>query len=224
MIISVNAWYPNERAIHRQPATSTAHLPRLRGGRLATLGHGRWSRFARMPLPGAASGIRAGLLLAWLRAFGEFGAAVGDAYTAQRSLDRATELLHRSNPEEEPAFIYWFNRTEVEGNAGTVGLQLGRFTDAEEHLRSAVALVGPDFSRTRALFTCDLAKARLGIGAVEHACATASDAAVTIRRLNSKRDQNRLAEFRQALTPYANTKAAREFDDKHGDLIAAVTV
>jgi ABC-type sulfate/molybdate transport systems ATPase subunit/ABC-type sulfate transport system permease component len=46
----------------------------------ATLGHGRWSRFARVALPGAASGIRAGLLLAWLRAFGEFGATVVLAY------------------------------------------------------------------------------------------------------------------------------------------------
>ncbi|GAA2250755.1 MULTISPECIES: ABC transporter ATP-binding protein/permease [Kitasatospora] len=46
----------------------------------ATLGHGRLSRFARVALPGAAAGIRAGLLLAWLRAFGEFGATVVLAY------------------------------------------------------------------------------------------------------------------------------------------------
>lgn len=46
----------------------------------ATLGHGRLSRFARVALPGAAPGIRAGLLLAWLRAFGEFGATVVLAY------------------------------------------------------------------------------------------------------------------------------------------------
>lgn len=46
----------------------------------ATLGHGRWSRFARVALPGAAGGIRAGLLLAWLRGFGEFGATVVLAY------------------------------------------------------------------------------------------------------------------------------------------------
>lgn len=46
----------------------------------ATLGHGRWSRFVRVALPGAAPGIRAGLLLAWLRAFGEFGATIVLAY------------------------------------------------------------------------------------------------------------------------------------------------
>lgn len=46
----------------------------------ATLGHGGWSRFYRVSLPVAGPGIRAGLLLAWLRAFGEFGATVILAY------------------------------------------------------------------------------------------------------------------------------------------------
>jgi ABC-type sulfate/molybdate transport systems ATPase subunit/ABC-type sulfate transport system permease component len=46
----------------------------------ATLGHGPWSRFVRVALPVAADGIRAGMLLAWLRAFGEFGATIILAY------------------------------------------------------------------------------------------------------------------------------------------------
>ncbi|MEO6857195.1 MAG: ATP-binding cassette domain-containing protein [Solirubrobacteraceae bacterium] len=46
----------------------------------ATLGHGGWSRFFRVSLPVAAPGIRAGLLLSWLRAFGEFGATIILAY------------------------------------------------------------------------------------------------------------------------------------------------
>ncbi|HEX3815863.1 MAG TPA: ATP-binding cassette domain-containing protein [Mycobacteriales bacterium] len=46
----------------------------------ATLGHRRWARFLRVAVPAAAPGIAAGLLLAWLRAFGEFGATVILAY------------------------------------------------------------------------------------------------------------------------------------------------
>lgn len=46
----------------------------------ATLGHRPWARFARVSLPLAAPGIRAGLLLSWLRAFGEFGATIILAY------------------------------------------------------------------------------------------------------------------------------------------------
>ncbi|MHB1774753.1 MAG: ATP-binding cassette domain-containing protein [Acidimicrobiales bacterium] len=46
----------------------------------ATLGHGEVGRFARVALPAATEGIRAGMLLAWLRAFGEYGATVILAY------------------------------------------------------------------------------------------------------------------------------------------------
>ncbi|MHB1924966.1 MAG: ABC transporter ATP-binding protein/permease [Acidimicrobiales bacterium] len=46
----------------------------------ATLGHHPLSRFWRVALPLAAPGIRAGLLLTWLRAFGEYGATVVLAY------------------------------------------------------------------------------------------------------------------------------------------------
>jgi molybdate transport system permease protein len=46
----------------------------------ATLGLGRLARFARVAVRGALPGIGAGLLLAWLRSFGEFGATVIIAY------------------------------------------------------------------------------------------------------------------------------------------------
>ncbi|HET7173518.1 MAG TPA: ATP-binding cassette domain-containing protein [Nocardioidaceae bacterium] len=42
----------------------------------AALGHHGLSRFLRVALPVAAPGIRAGLLLTWLRALGEYGATV----------------------------------------------------------------------------------------------------------------------------------------------------
>jgi ABC-type sulfate transport system permease component len=46
----------------------------------ATLGHHRWSLFWRVSLPLARGGVIAGLILAWMRALGEFGATVVLAY------------------------------------------------------------------------------------------------------------------------------------------------
>jgi ABC-type sulfate/molybdate transport systems ATPase subunit/ABC-type sulfate transport system permease component len=46
----------------------------------AALGHGRLARFRLVAIPAALPGIGAGLLLAWLRSFGEFGATVILAY------------------------------------------------------------------------------------------------------------------------------------------------
>ena len=61
------------------------------------------------------------------------------------------------------------------------------------------------------------------MGAIDQACATASEAAALVRRLDSRRIQTRLAEFRNELTPFPSAPAVRDFDDKHGDLIAAVS-
>jgi molybdate transport system permease protein len=45
-----------------------------------TLGHGPLARFLQVSVPNAATGIGAGMLLTWLRAFGEYGATVLLAY------------------------------------------------------------------------------------------------------------------------------------------------
>ena len=50
------------------------------GNVAAALGHGRVGRFLRVEVPAAAAGIRAGMLLTWLRAFGEYGATIVQAY------------------------------------------------------------------------------------------------------------------------------------------------
>lgn len=49
-------------------------------GVAATLGYRPWARWLRFLLPPAWPGLRAGLLLAWVRAFGEFGATAVVAY------------------------------------------------------------------------------------------------------------------------------------------------
>ena len=46
----------------------------------ATLGHGPLARFLRVDVPAAADGLRTGMTLMWLRAFGEYGTTVVLAY------------------------------------------------------------------------------------------------------------------------------------------------
>jgi len=46
----------------------------------ATLGHGPLARFLRVDVPAAAEGLRTGMILMWLRAFGEYGTVVVLAY------------------------------------------------------------------------------------------------------------------------------------------------
>ena len=46
----------------------------------ATLGHGPLARFLRVDVPAASDGLRTGMILMWLRAFGEYGTTVVLAY------------------------------------------------------------------------------------------------------------------------------------------------
>jgi len=148
------------------------------------------------------------------------GAAyAGDATACLRAQARAFDLLSRSVSENEPPWIYWFTEADAQGLAGWSLLALGRSADAEPHLRRAIALLDPGFARDRAGMLCDLATARLGTGAVERACATASEAATIIRRLDSPRQSHLLADFRRTAEPYASSAAIREFDAKYRDLI-----
>lgn len=149
-------------------------------------------------------------------------ARVGEEKAWRRSQQRAESLLARSVRSDEPAWVYWFTEAELEGVAGTALLEFGKPEEAEPHLRRAVALIDPAFARDCAMWMSDLAAARVGAGSVEHACATASEAATLMRRLESPRDQRRLARFRIAAAPYEKSSAVREFDAKYHDLIASV--
>jgi hypothetical protein len=146
-------------------------------------------------------------------------AALGEATTWQRYQDRAFDLLARSVPENEPSWIYWFTVSDAYGIAGEALLALGRPVQAEAPLRRAVALIGPALSRDRAFWLCKLATARAGSGSVDQGCATASEAASALRKLESPRAQQHLADFRRAAQPYAGSTAVREFDAKYRDLI-----
>lgn len=88
----------------------------------ATLGHSEASRFLRVAVPGAGHGIRAGMLLSWLRAFGEYGAVVILAY----------------NPASLP--IYTYNQFSGRGLPTTL---------APTALALAVAVVAVLLSRVR---------------------------------------------------------------------------
>jgi molybdate transport system permease protein len=76
----------------------------------AALGHRELSRFWRVSLPMARTGIRAGLVLSWLRAFGEYGATVILSY----------------HPSTLPVFTYMqFSSTGIPLTQASTALALG---------------------------------------------------------------------------------------------------
>ncbi|MGH4012614.1 MAG: hypothetical protein ACRDSL_01475 [Pseudonocardiaceae bacterium] len=154
--------------------------------------------------------------------------ALGSAHTGKLSAffqaqDRTFELLATSSRSKEPPWIYWFTESDAHGMAGQALLALNRPRDAADHLRQAVKLIDPAFVRDRALWLSQLAAARVLDGRLEQGCTTASEAAALLRRLDSTRVTEQLADFRRAANPYASSAAVREFDAKYRDLIMRTT-
>ena len=148
---------------------------------------------------------------------------MGEELTARRAQDRSFELLTRSTPADEPPWIYWYGESAAHNHAGKSLLSLARPADAEPQLRRAMSMLDPSYVRDRGLMLLTLATARMGMGSVERACATATEAAGIIRRLDSPRGRHRLAEFRAIAAPYAGSVSVKEFDAKHRDLLLAPT-
>ena len=99
----------------------------------ATLGHRPLARFWRVSLPVAAPGIRAGLLMTWLRAIGEYGATVLLAY----------------HPYTLPVFTYvQFSSTGIPTTQAPTALALGI---------AIVVLVGSQLRRPRRIRAADVA-------------------------------------------------------------------
>jgi molybdate transport system permease protein len=68
----------------------------------ATLGASRWTVFRRVTLPLAAPGLMAGLVLAWARALGEFGATItfaGNYQGTTRTMPNAIYVALQSSPD-----------------------------------------------------------------------------------------------------------------------------
>jgi molybdate transport system permease protein len=91
-----------------------------------TLGAGAWRRFFTITLPLSARGVAAGMLLAFARAFGEFGATisfVGNIPGETRTLSIAIwELLNQPGGEASLGRLVWLSLTAALLAALGVGL------------------------------------------------------------------------------------------------------
>ncbi|MGH3938576.1 MAG: hypothetical protein ACRDTG_08045 [Pseudonocardiaceae bacterium] len=146
-------------------------------------------------------------------------ARAGDASTAARAQGRMFELTAAVDPAVEPPYIYWWSEAEAHSHAGSSALLLGNPRQAETHYRDALARIAPSFPRTRLTFLSRLALARVQLRELDGACRAATEAGTLLRRHDSPRKRARLAAFRTAAQPYANTTQIKDFDTKFADLL-----
>jgi hypothetical protein len=106
---------------------------------------------ARTAVKGAAGAtpvVRALLLerLAWAQA------KAGAEYGTWRTLD-AVDDAYKQRGEDEPEWVYWLNRNEIDVMAGRCLIELGRAREAEPLLSAAITNYPAEHAREIALFS-----------------------------------------------------------------------
>ena len=101
-------------------------------------------------------------------------ARLGDAKGCDRSLAEAVRDFERRNPDDDPAWIRYFDESELSAEFGHCLRDLGRAADAAQYAnRSLVAVDETTFMRSDFFALMVLADAYLDAGDREQACAVA---------------------------------------------------
>ena len=142
-------------------------------------------------------------------------ARLGDARGCDRALAEAVREFDRRRPDEDPAWIRYFDESELAAEFGHCLRDLGRAADAAQYVsRGAGTAGGAGFVRSDFFATMVLADAHLAAGDLEQGCATALTALRAGDLIRSARCVNYLREFRQHLARAADATVVTDFHEQ----------
>ncbi|MEY9861532.1 transcriptional regulator with XRE-family HTH domain/tetratricopeptide (TPR) repeat protein [Catenulispora sp. GAS73] len=144
-------------------------------------------------------------------------AGLGHERNSLHALDEMRTAFEQNGEAEEPLWLSYVDAVEVAAQEGACYLGLGRAKEAETVLAGALTLLdeqAPHRVRDRVHYLSRLAKAHLLRPDVEQACFVATEALELSAAIGSARVAERLGEFREALAPFAGTRAGREFEER----------
>ena len=131
-----------------------------------------------------------------------------------RALEAARGLLDKGPHDDDPPFLYWVTRGEVEMIAGSSALEMN---DPARALRCFNAAVQADYPgdvqypRTHAIYLARAAEAHLAMHDLDAAVAQARHAARCLGSVDSARSSSTMAGLRRKLAAHTANPAVREF-------------
>ncbi|MFR9726780.1 helix-turn-helix transcriptional regulator [Streptomyces sp. MS19] len=142
-------------------------------------------------------------------------ARVGDAEGAARALGAAQEAHDRRDDaaDDEPDTVYWINRDESMIMTGRVWSELGRHDRSAAVFEELTAPYDDTHAREMSLLHCWLAGARLGMGEIEGAAASAGRAAELAAQTASPRTDAMITAALGAFEAHRDTPAVAELLD-----------
>ena len=147
-------------------------------------------------------------------------AKAGDARGTERALGEADRLFGHRRPEDDPVWVYWLSRDEMDVMAGRCATELRRPKRAEALLRPVLARYDEAHARKSALYASWLAEAYVQLREVEAAAAVATRSLLLSARVNSARGRDRVALVRDELQQHQDVRAVRDFEDLYRQVAA----
>jgi DNA-binding Xre family transcriptional regulator/tetratricopeptide (TPR) repeat protein len=142
-------------------------------------------------------------------------ARAGEFTQTERALDAVDRAFEERLPADDPPWVYWLDRDEIDVMAGRCYTELRRPVEAVPLLSAVLERYGDTRAREAALYTSWLAESHLQAGEIDRAGATAIRLLELGDRVNSARSDERLAYLRRALGPHRDVASVRAFDERY---------
>jgi tetratricopeptide (TPR) repeat protein/transcriptional regulator with XRE-family HTH domain len=145
-------------------------------------------------------------------------ARAGELRQTQRALGEAELAYEQRNSADDPPWVYWLDRDEIDVMAGRCYTELGRPRPAEPLLRSVLDRYNEDRVRERVLYTSWLAESYVQARDIDQAAAQATRALVLSTRVNSSRSRERVQFLRRRLAGTPHARSVRHFEELYREL------
>jgi transcriptional regulator with XRE-family HTH domain len=186
---------------------------------LANTGNPRQAAvLARIAYAGARHGATATTKALLLERVAWADAKSGDLISCERALGQVEENFDHAKPEDDPDWVYWLNREEIDVMAGRCFTELKQPARAEHLLRSATSDYNGALIRENSLYLSWLAEDYILLKEIDIAAEIATRVLELGSRANSARTDERLRHIANLLRGYKDTQSAADFLDQYKDL------
>jgi tetratricopeptide (TPR) repeat protein len=140
-------------------------------------------------------------------------ARAGELRQTQNALGEAELAFEQRNPGDDPSWVYWLNRDEIDVMAGRCYTELHRPRQAEPLLRNVLDRYDEDRVRESLLYTSWLAESYVQTEDIDQAAAQATRALILSTRVNSSRSRERIQFLRRRLAGAPHARSVRQFEE-----------
>ena len=136
----------------------------------------------------------------------------GDTRECERTLGLVEESFAAGPRDDDPDWVYWLNREEIDVMAGRCYTELGKPAQAEKLLTAAIGRYDQTLIRENSLYLSWLVEDYVQLGEIDHAAVMATRMAILAGRTNSARtDTRRLRFLARRLEPYRANASVADF-------------